>query len=108
MEGAQLGELVAPLTVSFVRDALSFLERHDAWLASPPVFRFGDGTVQTLEVARGTIAFPPGVGQRADEGEVPAWRRVPGRPGVRFRRVFAAGTRVALRRDGDRVDLALR
>lgn len=98
--------LAAPWTVCFVRDGLSYLERLDAWIEEGPSLRAADGSVATLAVARGSLSYPVDGGERLDGApEPPGWLQAPGRPGVRFRRVFPAGTAVAWRREGERVDL---
>lgn len=100
--------LEAPWTVHFVRDALSYVERHDAWSEDRCSLRLPDGSLLTLDAVRGSLGYPPGAGAREDTApEPPAWLRAPGRPGVRFTRVFPAGTAVTMRRNGDRVDLTL-
>ena len=92
----EFGALLEPLTVHLRRDALSFVERFDAWLDGPLVVRIGDSS-RRVDFPTGEVVIDPRCGERRpDASAAPRWAEAPGRPGVARLAILPAGTRVAL------------
>ena len=96
-EGRERGVLIESLSLDFVRDGWSLLERFDVTAVAPAKVKLDSGAETVVALEHGGIEFDQAMSKRTEaEAALPAWLQAPGRPGIRFRREFPAGARVVI------------
>lgn len=101
----QRATLLAPLRIEFVRDGWGWLERQDAFIATPARVRLESGEELELSLTHGALTVDPTKSARLAGASVPSWLEVPGREGVRTHREFPAGTVCRFSRTGAGFDV---
>lgn len=93
------GVLAQTLTLDFVRDGWSLMERFDVVATAPAQVKLDSGETTRVALEHGGVQYDQAASKRLDASSaLPAWLQAPGRDGLRFRREFPAGTRVRFSR----------